>query len=292
MNFFKWLGHIFVREKSGSVTEFKIDSGNKVKKALCMGINKYRMFPLRGCVNDAYDLSEMLENQYKFNHVVTMYDDYVTSNSIKEQINKLILDPVPDMLVITYSGHGSTVLDMDGDEEDGKDETWYLMDGNFKDDDIKKMLAGIPEKTQVIVFSDSCHSGTVCRSFLNTMNDLSFVSIPKYIPPQDNMDAIKLALTPIKKAVFVPINDKQVLLSGCASSEFSYDANINGRANGAFTAFAIQVLMEQPSITYKEFTEKLSKYLPCSQYPQTPQIECSNEMKDKKMFKCWDELAV
>jgi len=46
-------------------------------------------------------------------------------------------------LVVWYSGHGSYVRDVHGDEEDGVDETLYLYDGNLVDDDINSILQTI-----------------------------------------------------------------------------------------------------------------------------------------------------
>jgi hypothetical protein len=46
-------------------------------------------------------------------------------------------------LIVWYSGHGSYVKDIHGDEEDGVDETLYLYDGNLVDDDINNILQSI-----------------------------------------------------------------------------------------------------------------------------------------------------
>jgi hypothetical protein len=46
-------------------------------------------------------------------------------------------------LVVWYSGHGSYIRDVHGDEEDGVDETLYLYDGNLVDDDINSILQNI-----------------------------------------------------------------------------------------------------------------------------------------------------
>lgn len=46
-------------------------------------------------------------------------------------------------LVVWYSGHGSYVRDVHGDEEDGVDETLYTYDGNLVDDDINSILQSI-----------------------------------------------------------------------------------------------------------------------------------------------------
>ena len=46
-------------------------------------------------------------------------------------------------LIVWYSGHGSYVTDVHGDETDGVDETLYVFDGNIKDDELNAILQKI-----------------------------------------------------------------------------------------------------------------------------------------------------
>ena len=71
-----------------------------------------------------------------------------------------------DMCVITYAGHGGQLDDLDGDETDGKDETWVLYDREVLDDEIHTALTAFRPGVRVVVVSDSCHSGTVVRDFI------------------------------------------------------------------------------------------------------------------------------
>ena len=72
-----------------------------------------------------------------------------------------------DVLVFYYSGHGSQVADVSGDELDGKDETIcphdYATAGMIKDDDFRSLLTGLPAGVNLDVILDSCHSGTGTR---------------------------------------------------------------------------------------------------------------------------------
>lgn len=76
----------------------------------------------------------------------------------------------------------------------------------------------------------------------------------------------------------------EVLLSGCSPTEYSYDAKINGRYNGAMTWNSIQILKSNPVITFSDFHVKLRKNLPSSNWPQTPQLEGRQENKNRQMF--------
>lgn len=67
-----------------------------------------------------------------------------------------------DLCVITFSGHGGRVSDLDGDEGDD-DEYWGLCDGRLIDDRIHELLAAFRRGVRVLVVSDSCFSGTIIR---------------------------------------------------------------------------------------------------------------------------------
>jgi hypothetical protein len=69
-----------------------------------------------------------------------------------------------DIFLIHYSGHGDQVPDQNGDERDGKDETWCLYDGQLIDDEIYFLFSKFKEGVRVLMLSDSCHSGTVSRT--------------------------------------------------------------------------------------------------------------------------------
>ena len=79
-------------------------------------------------------------------------------------------------------------------------------------------------------------------------------------------------------------NMPEILLSGCTDSEYSYDAEIDGRYNGAMTAMALKVIRENPLVTYDEFYAGLRQDLPSKEYPQTPQLEGMAEHKNTRLF--------
>ena len=76
----------------------------------------------------------------------------------------------------------------------------------------------------------------------------------------------------------------EILISGCSDSEYSYDAEFDGRPNGAMTALALRVIKQNPDVTYREFYAGLRALLPSEDYPQTPQLEGSDINKDRKLF--------
>ena len=76
----------------------------------------------------------------------------------------------------------------------------------------------------------------------------------------------------------------ELLITGCSDSEYSYDAEIDGRYNGAMSAMAIRVIQENPGLTYQEFYARLRTHLPTPEYPQTPQLEGMDVHKNTLLF--------
>lgn len=70
-----------------------------------------------------------------------------------------------DTYMLTYAGHGGQVADLSGDgvEEDRMDETWVAFDRQLLDDELEQAFRAFQPGTNIVVLSDSCHSGTVVR---------------------------------------------------------------------------------------------------------------------------------
>src|SRR5438309_443956 len=91
-----------------------------------------------------------------------------------------------DLFLLTYSGHGGQVPDVSGDEDDKKDETWCLYDGQLIDDELYFELSGFAAGVRILVLSDSCHSGTVTRAMPPMMSPSTGANghqRPKMMPP-------------------------------------------------------------------------------------------------------------
>src|SRR2546428_326518 len=76
---------------------------------------------LAGCINDA-NAMERLASGLGYSEITKLIDDQATASNVLGAIsnaaNNLESD---DILLITYSGHGSQVVDQNGDELDGQD---------------------------------------------------------------------------------------------------------------------------------------------------------------------------
>src|SRR3970040_2935454 len=93
-----------------------------MKKALLVGINRYPdpRNELKGGVNDVRQVAGMLKERYGFPGDADMRlltDARATTKAILDGLAWLTAGASPgDSLVFHYSGHGSTVPDMAGDE--------------------------------------------------------------------------------------------------------------------------------------------------------------------------------
>lgn len=241
-----------------------------MKKAICAGINNYpgSTNDLQGCVNDANDWSDLL----KLNGFETkvILDKQATRSALLDALENLIANAVADdVIVFTYSGHGTNVIDTSGDEEDSYDEALYVYDGILLDDALRAVIQKTRPGVHLVIISDSCFSGTVTR--------VSPTGVPRYMKTDDIPPHFTL-----KKKLLSEEDMIEILLSGCDDDEYSYDAFINGRWNGAFSATAIRLIKDK--LTYNQFYSAVRSKLPSSEYPQTPQLEGSTANKNRLLF--------
>jgi hypothetical protein len=245
-----------------------------MKKAVCIGINNYpgTSNDLQGCINDANDWAALLLG-FGFN-VSTILDAQATRQNVKAALGDLVgAAGAGDVVVFTYSGHGTQVFEIGGDESDSYDEAICAYDGTVLDDELRAIIKNINPQATLVVISDSCFSGTVTRIAPEAGK-------PRYMPP-----VAMPARNVVKQHFLLPeASMPEILISGCTDSEYSYDAEFNGRPNGAMSALAIRVIKENPRATYNEFYANLRKLLPSSTYPQSPQLEGSQANKDRLLF--------
>jgi len=259
------------------------------KHSLHIGINNYpgTANDLRGCVNDAKNWEKLLSSRYGFS-TTTLLDSKATHKNVVKEIKKIVeLAEKGSHIVITFSGHGTNVKDQgELDEQDKRDECICLSDSLLIDDDIRSMLNGLDKDARLTFISDSCHSGTITRSFLNTLYDKDAPK-PRYMPPSD--DELNFSIAPrsvSKKLMYPQEGQNHITISGCSPVEFSYDARLGSPQSfqGAMSANAIAILKKNPNCTYNEFFKALRSKLPSKKYPQSPQCEGSTKNKNRKMF--------
>jgi hypothetical protein len=262
------------------------------KAGICVGINEYPnpANNLKGCVPDAKLLREVLLSKYKFDNIDLFTDKNATYKNVVRSIENCMMN-MKDYghFVFTVSSHGTTVPDLSGDEEDGRDEAICLYDRLLVDDTFRKLLDHAPVGLRMTIITDCCHSGSITRStYVNRFGNFSRSETymkPRYLPPEDDNFALKSNTVPIKSKMFTPEKDmREVLITGCKSNEYSYDALYGKSYNGALTYNLVEILKSNTNLTYYQLYKLLQQKLPSSQYPQTPQLEGSDENKKRIIF--------
>lgn len=85
-----------------------------------------------------------------------------TADNAKELLCNILCQKQLTRLMIYYSGHGATTKDLDGDEDDGKDELFCFKGSNLLDDDLAEIFnENVCGNYQIKLISDCCHSGTI-----------------------------------------------------------------------------------------------------------------------------------
>ncbi|HMX98417.1 MAG TPA: caspase family protein [Agitococcus sp.] len=143
-------------------------SAYATSKALIVGVGKYKNpdNDLPGIDLDV-DMAQQIAQRLGVNskNMQFLRDEAASIQGMRNGLKWLSQDVnEADRVVIYVSSHGSYVPDKNGDEKDGVDETLYLYDGHFIDDELYQALRKIPSKN-VIVIVDACHSGTGTRAF-------------------------------------------------------------------------------------------------------------------------------
>ena len=253
-----------------------------MKKAICIGINNYpgTLNDLQGCVNDAYDWSALLK-EYGF-ETSLLLDSQATRQNIRAALEDLVASAGPgDVIVFTYSGHGTQSIDLfGGDEGDLYDEALSVHDGKILDDELRVIINRIDPRATLLMISDSCFSGSITRLIPENTK-------PRFMPTDGISDE-----RAVRQRFLLPESGMpEVLISGCTDSEYSYDAEIDGRYNGAMSAMAIRVIRQNPGLTYNEFHVRLRQLLPSSDFPQSPQLEGSDAHKNTLLFQPFESAS-
>lgn len=253
-----------------------------VKRAVVVGTN-YMGTPeqLQGCVNDALGWQAFLVSRgYR---VLTFIGENATRRAILETLrNQVEQSRFGDRIVFTYSGHGSWLPDMDGDELDARDEVLcpddFRRNGVILDDELQAIFSRKRFGVRVTVISDSCHSGTVSRYARTTIANLGHR--PRFIHPinflpVDSAQWRRALLVEKREQQTAPHSKGAVLFSGCTDEEYSYDAVIEGKAQGAFSWAALKALQADPGASYSRLYRAIADKLPSPRYPQSPQLYAS-----------------
>lgn len=225
-------------------------SSGGTKRALLIGINKYKAVPkLQGSLNDIETMKHVLITRWGFSegNIQLLTDEQATREGMMAALNQFVKNTgLHDTVYIHYSGHGSQVKDLNGDEQDDQlDETLVPQDGrtgtvpDITDDELDAIFAQLPTKNAFIVL-DSCHSGTATRSL-----DIRTRSIPQ----DTRLDLYRSKPgTDVRTRGNIQLLPAQyVLMTGAAPHQEALDGPVNGRYHGFFSYALSKSLSSSPS---------------------------------------------
>jgi hypothetical protein len=284
------------------------------KKALLVGINDYAPMgaggpDLRGCVNDVRDMANTLNAlgivPARPANMRIITDARATRTNIIAGLKWLVSGlKRGDVAVFHYSGHGSQLPDLSGEEADRKDETIcphdYATAGMIKDDDLRAVFSALPAGANLDVILDSCHSGTGTRELEILAEAPALESIAyRYVePPLDdaffldvvdsNPEAKRRGLlkgtATEREAVIVP-GLNHVLWGGCRDYQTSAELAIGGVIRGAFTySFCKCLRGAGPTIPRAKLDAQVSSYIRRMGLSQVPQLEGTRGSIGEKVF--------
>jgi hypothetical protein len=259
------------------------------KKALCVGINDYPFGEendLRGCVNDANDWALLLKYKFDFNDVKQLHNSDATKANIVAGLEDLLSGAQGgDILVFTNASHGTYVADTDGDEPKYDEALCpYDTDSNLLiDDELRELFMNIPQDVRLTVISDSCHSGSATRLALKEYRRQRQLSPRVWGGKELSRSQLR---APGGTAEKYPESDmKEILLSGCKSSQTSADAYIANDYHGAMSYYAIKAITDANyQLTYADLHDRVVSMLDEENYAQVPQLEGTDEYKNRQVF--------
>lgn len=240
---------------------------------------------LFGCHNDASAMAGIARDS-GYEVMDILLDGKAKVKAASDSIRKAAKELKPgDMFLLTYAGHGASVVDSSGDEKDGRDETWCLFDRQLIDDELYALWPLFQEGVRVFVVSDSCYSGSVIRSTADGLISVPAARTngprPRTLSDQVRRDVnlrhrafyadIQKQLGTAaggaggftQRAVTQPLACTVRLFSGCQDNQTSGDGDING----LFTSRLLQVLESGFRGNYDAFHREIRRRMPENQTP-------------------------
>jgi hypothetical protein len=247
---------------------------SKKKFAVAIGINYYNTpNQLNGCINDVNHIKTFLVEKAKYlpENIMTLTDDAnilkPTKQNIINSFNTLVNKAVNENfteLWLSYSGHGSYVNDLNGDEKDLRDEVMCPCDfdaaGMITDDFIySNLIVKLPSTVTLFSLMDCCHSGTIL--------DLPLI----YNTSLTNNNTNK----PVASVISI---------SGCRDDQTSADAYITNKYEGAMTWSFLNALSQANyNIKTLDLVNNMRVLLKTS-YTQVPLLAISSNVEFDRKF--------
>ena len=187
-----------------------------------------------------------------------------------KELLKLILSGSTN-LFFHYSGHGSSIKDVNGDETDGQDESLVPLDfqtnGMIIDDELRGLLQCVNTDCKMTVLFDCCHSGTGLDLAYNVYERVGRCYMIKDVKYQETRGQV-------------------VLISGCQDPQTSADTVEEKQNQGALTYCFINAVKNNvgKNLTYEQIFKGVKTLLQTKKYSQIPNLSAGKQLKLTNIF--------
>jgi len=222
---------------------------------------------LPGCIYDVNKMESFLTQRYPDlpkENITVMTDiqgEKPTKSAILHNLRELVGkgDDEGSTLIFHFSGHGSQVPDLDGDEIDHMDECLIPLGNVYSlfdviiDDELHEIVKKLSPKSKMFILTDCCHSGSCF--------DLEYAYKTQ----------LELSQEPTRDSQVPNI----VKLSGCKDNQTSASIKHANKWKGALTLSFIDTLSRHGKKTWEEMFRDVTLYLGAMKLTQKPVLSCN-----------------
>lgn len=241
----------------------------QTKRALVIGLGQQKdpsWGKIHGDIDIIYIFKMLKSVGYNANNIYTLKNEQATKNGIVHAFKELTNScQNGDIVYIHFSGHGQRVTDLNGDEDDGWDESWIPYDAykencdldtgekHLIDDEIYILLTAIKHKIgehgKLLVVIDACHSGDSTRASGYAIRGVGNKFI---LPGKYNIK--------IKKPA-----ERWIALSACKFTQYNQEMNL---PQVGILSYALYSISKKGHVNMEAIEAFIKKHK--GPYPQTP----------------------
>lgn len=276
-------------------------TGRAEQRALLVGVGQYVTpgIDLPGIDLDLERMRETLQRMgFEDRQIRTLTDSEATSAKVVASFESWLRQGVQpnDRVVFYFSGHGSNIPDVDGDETDKVDEVLVTHDmrrarvngrvsltGVVTDDKLATLISANPSRN-IWIIVDSCHSGTVTRSFKLKSRSLGTDEVYKKSFTYDGMP--EEGSSAFARDVPRAAQSNFVSLTAAADGEQAIGTTRGGVFTIGLTEAITRLVAQRKAITVNELRDEAAAYIKAKvdkDQVHTPQISGNASLAEGKL---------